>query len=71
MGTRPCLSLRSMHQCCRLFVSLSAQVVITGTLRKRSNSELTYGNHMAIHMGIGFLFMGAGAFFDCLQYIFQ
>lgn len=27
-----------------------------------SNSHVTYGSHMAIHMAIGFLFLGAGRF---------
>jgi anaphase-promoting complex subunit 1 len=49
-------------------VVLSLSLVMAGTghlgtlrlfraLRKRSYPELTYGNHMAVHMAIGFLFL--------------
>lgn len=33
---------------------------IARELHKRHSSEITYGNHMAVHMAIGFLFLGAG-----------
>jgi anaphase-promoting complex subunit 1 len=33
---------------------------IARQLHKRHSPEITYGNHMAVHMAIGFLFLGAG-----------
>ena len=33
---------------------------IARNLRKRHGAEITYGNHMAIHMAIGLLFLGGG-----------
>ena len=29
-------------------------------LRKRCTGDVSYGDHMAIHMAIGFLFLGGG-----------
>ncbi|KAJ6638177.1 Anaphase-promoting complex subunit 1 [Pseudolycoriella hygida] len=61
---------------CLVLVVLSMSLVFAGTgnieilrvcrmLRSRlgaSNTHVTYGSHMAIHMAIGFLFLGAGRF---------
>ena len=33
---------------------------IARELHKRHSPEITYGNHMAVHMAVGFLFLGAG-----------
>ncbi|CAB3997180.1 Anaphase-promoting complex subunit 1 [Paramuricea clavata] len=33
---------------------------IARELHKRHSAEITYGNHMAVHMAIGFLFLSAG-----------
>jgi anaphase-promoting complex subunit 1 len=32
------------------------------TLRLRLGQDITYGNHMAIGMGIGLLFLGGGVY---------
>lgn len=35
---------------------------IARELHKRHSAEITYGNHMAVHMAVGFLFLSAGRF---------
>ena len=39
---------------------------IARELHKRHSAEITYGNHMAVHMAVGFLFLGAGRFVGVL-----
>jgi hypothetical protein len=40
---------------------------IARELHKRHSAEITYGNHMAVHMAIGFLFLSAGRLVDFLM----
>lgn len=35
---------------------------IARSLRKRTNSDISYGAHVAVHMAIGFLFLGGGRY---------
>ena len=35
---------------------------IARQLRKRHSPDVPYGNHMAVHMAIGLLFLGAGRY---------
>ena len=35
---------------------------IARSLRKRINSDISYGAHVAVHMAIGFLFLGGGRY---------
>ena len=62
---------KPIMESCFDVVILSLSLVMAGTghldttrlfrsLRKRSNPDLNYGNHMAVHMAIGFLFLGGG-----------
>lgn len=62
---------KPIMETCFNVVILSLSLVMAGTghletfrlfrrLRKRSAPELTYGNHMAVSMAIGFLFLGGG-----------
>eukprot|EP00795_Rhopilema_esculentum_P002872 gene2872-1109_t len=64
---------RAVIEMCLTTVLVSTSLVMAGTgnlqvlriarrLRKRCNADITYGNHMAVHMAIGFLFLGFGRF---------
>lgn len=42
---------------------------VARSLRKRCSNEITYGNHMAVHMTIGFLFLGGGRLVEVIFYV--
>ncbi len=62
-----------MLETCLDVSAISLSLVMAGTgelstlqflrkLRKRTGSHFTYGNYMAVHMAIGFLFLGGGRY---------
>eukprot|EP00794_Sanderia_malayensis_P020226 gene20226-22202_t len=64
---------KSIGEMCLDVTLLSLSLVMAGSgnlevlriarsLRKRSQPDITYGSHQAIHMAIGFLFLGGGRY---------
>lgn len=42
---------------------------VARSLHKRCSNDITYGNHMAVHMAIGFLFLGGGRLVEVVFYV--
>lgn len=42
---------------------------VARSLHKRCSNDITYGNHMAVHMAIGFLFLGGGRLVEVFFYV--
>ena len=42
---------------------------VARSLYKRCSNDITYGNHMAVHMAIGFLFLGGGRLVEVVFYV--
>lgn len=65
--------IKSIIKTCLDIIVISASLVVAGSgdlelmrrirkLHNRVNGETNYGNHMASHMALGFLFLGGGAY---------